>query len=227
MMSMLSNSEFSVLVARPRIHSLKSPRIDLRSARCAGRGRRTPAAAPGSGARARRCRDGRCRRAAAGRRRRRDRRAGRPRGSHVCHDRSYWLWWAIGNRLRTTLPNRWLPQMAHRRHHPAHAERGADLLGLAGAAGAGADHLLQRDDVGVDRAQDLDDARRHGAAIHAAAAVDVVGGDPHVDVLARRFCLGHCCRSRIHTNGPTIFSHSGRRCHSSSVISSLSTISCS
>ena len=34
-------------------------------------------------------------------------------------------------------------------HDPAHAERRADLLRLARRA-AGADHLLQRDDVGVD-----------------------------------------------------------------------------
>ena len=44
-------------------------------------------------------------------------------------------------------------------------------------AGPGADHFLQRDDVGVDVAQHLGDARRHRAAIHAAAAVDVVGRD--------------------------------------------------
>ena len=43
-------------------------------------------------------------------------------------------------------------QLPRRRHHPAHAERGADLLGVAAALRSGADHLLQRDDVGVDRA---------------------------------------------------------------------------
>ena len=72
--------------------------------------------------------------------------------------------------------------MAHRGHHPAHAERRADLFGLSGASRPGADHFLQRDDVGVDVAQDLDDARRRGAAIHAAAAVNVVGRDPDVDM---------------------------------------------
>ena len=76
---------------------------------------------------------------------------------------------------------------------------------------SGADDLLQRDDVRVDLAQHLGDARRHDAPIHAAAAVDVVGRDADVDARAPRFgLLGHCCRSRIQTNGPTIFSHSGR-----------------
>ena len=36
-------------------------------------------------------------------------------------------------------------QTAGRRHHPAHAERGADLLDVAAAVRAGADHFLQRD----------------------------------------------------------------------------------
>ena len=38
-------------------------------------------------------------------------------------------------------------QVARRRHHPAHAEQRAELLGVAGERRAGADHLLQRDDV--------------------------------------------------------------------------------
>ena len=49
-----------------------------------------------------------------------------------------------------------IPEMTHRRHHPAHAERGADLFRLSGAVGARADDLLQRHDVGVQRADDLD-----------------------------------------------------------------------
>ena len=43
--------------------------------------------------------------------------------------------------------------------------------------GPGADHFLQRDDVGIDRANDLGNAGRVGAAIEAPAAVNVVGGD--------------------------------------------------
>ena len=79
-----------------------------------------------------------------------------------------------------------LAQRAHAVHHPAHAERRADLFGLPGAGRARADHFLQRDDVGVDVAQHLDDARRVDAAIHAAAAMDVVGGDADVDVTRPR-----------------------------------------
>ena len=39
-------------------------------------------------------------------------------------------------------------EMTRRRHHPAHAQRGADLRRLARLQRAGADYLLQRDDVG-------------------------------------------------------------------------------
>ena len=42
-------------------------------------------------------------------------------------------------------------EVPRRRHHPAHAQRRADLGRLAGLERAGADHFLQRDDVGVDR----------------------------------------------------------------------------
>ena len=82
-----------------------------------------------------------------------------------------------------------LAQRAHAVHHPAHAEPGADLLGLPGAGRSRADHFLQRDHVGVDVAQHLDDARRLDAAVHAAAAVDVVGGDPDVSAQADRSLL--------------------------------------
>ena len=68
-------------------------------------------------------------------------------------------------------------QLPRRRHHPAHAERRADLLGVAAAVRAGADHFLQRDDVGVDRAQHRGDALGPRPAVEAAAAMDVVGGD--------------------------------------------------
>ena len=51
-------------------------------------------------------------------------------------------------------------QVAHRRHHPAHAERRADFLGVSRIVGPGADHFLQRDDVGVEAGA----ARRRRAA---------------------------------------------------------------
>ena len=69
-------------------------------------------------------------------------------------------------------------QVARRRHDPAHAEQRAELLGVPGRRLAGANHFLQGDDVGVDAADDLGDAGWIGAAVKAAAAVDVVGGDP-------------------------------------------------
>jgi hypothetical protein len=73
------------------------------------------------------------------------------------------------------------PEMADRGHHPAHADRRADLFGLSGSSRSGPDHFLQRHDVGIDVAQDLDDAVRCGTAIHAAAPVNVVGRDSDVD----------------------------------------------
>src|SRR5215212_2459664 len=42
---------------------------------------------------------------------------------------------------------------------------------------SGSDHLLQRNDVGIDRANDLGGSRRIRPAVEAAAAVDVVSGD--------------------------------------------------
>ena len=69
-------------------------------------------------------------------------------------------------------------QQPRRRHDPAHAERGANLLGVPAAVRPRADDFLQRDDVGVDGAQDADDAFGPRAAVETAAAVDVVGGDP-------------------------------------------------
>ena len=113
-----------------------------------------------------------------------------------------------------------LPELSHRVHHPAHPERGADLRSLIDSRRTRADDFLQRDHIGVQLADHVGNARRDGAAVHAPASVNVVGRDPHVNVLAR--LVGHCCRSRIHTNGPTTFSHSGRRSHSASVTSSLS-----
>ncbi len=49
-------------------------------------------------------------------------------------------------------------QVAHRRHHPAHAQPRADLFRLTRACRARADDLLQRDDVRVHFAQHVDDA---------------------------------------------------------------------
>ena len=71
-------------------------------------------------------------------------------------------------------------EMTGRRHHPAHAQCGADLGGLARLERARADHLLQRDDVGVDRRQHRGDSLRTGTSVEAAAAMDVVGHHPQL-----------------------------------------------
>ena len=78
------------------------------------------------------------------------------------------------------------PQLPRRRHHPAHAEGRAEPLGVAGAGQPGPDHFLQRDDVRVDRGEHRGDALGAHAPVEAAAAVDVVGRDAQVDVIARR-----------------------------------------
>jgi hypothetical protein len=72
------------------------------------------------------------------------------------------------------------PQLARRRHHPSHAERGAELFGVSGTRRAGADDLLQRDHVGVDRGEHGRDAVGTHPAVEPAAAMDVVGDDPQV-----------------------------------------------
>jgi hypothetical protein len=51
-------------------------------------------------------------------------------------------------------------ELSHGRHHPAHAERGADLLRLSRPARSGANHLLQGDDVGADLRQHPGNAGR-------------------------------------------------------------------
>ena len=139
----------------------------------------------------------------------------------VVHDRE-----AAHDHVAEEMP----PKMPHRRHHPAHAERRADLLRLTGPRRPRADDFLQRDDVGVDVAKHFRDPRRRDAAVHAPRSMDVVGGDPQIDVpaaaagIARR--AAHCCRSRIQMNGPTmLFPHRSRAARLRSVISSLSSTS--
>ena len=121
------------------------------------------------------------------------------------------------------------PQMPHRRHHPAHPERRADLLGLTGPRRPRADDLLQRHDIGVDVAKHFGNPRRRDTAVHAPRSVDVVGRDSQVDLAAAAAGIthgaAHCCRSRIQMNGPSSFSQSGRAFQALSVISSLSSTS--
>ena len=71
-------------------------------------------------------------------------------------------------------------QVARRRHDPAHAERGAEFGGLSGLERAGADHFLERDDVGIDHREHARDAFDAGAAVEAAGAMNVVGGDAYL-----------------------------------------------
>ena len=68
-------------------------------------------------------------------------------------------------------------EMPRRRHDPSHAKQRAQFLGMAGGRGTGADHLLEGDDIGVNGANDVGDARRIRAAVEAPAPMDVVGGD--------------------------------------------------
>ena len=79
-------------------------------------------------------------------------------------------------------------EMARRRHHPAHAERGAELGGLAGLQRTGANHFLERDDIGIDRRQHAGDALEPRAAVEAAGAMNVVGGDAHRARALRLVC---------------------------------------
>jgi hypothetical protein len=68
--------------------------------------------------------------------------------------------------------------MPRRRHHPTHAQGGAEFGRLARPPLAGAEHLLQSDRVGVELGEHRGDALRHGARVHAAAAMHVVGRHP-------------------------------------------------
>jgi hypothetical protein len=90
------------------------------------------------------------------------------------------------------------PEQSHRVHHPAHAEQSAERRGLAVFLGPATDHLLQSDHIGVEARQDLGDAVHAGAAIHAAALVDVVGGQAEMPggADARMAGLCHDPRSR-------------------------------
>ena len=99
------------------------------------------------------------------------------RGSQVFHDRSCSSVMGDREAAQDDVAELVAAQLARRRHDPAHAERGADLLGVAAAARPGADHFLQRDDVGVDGAEHGGDALGTRAPVEAAAAMDVVGGD--------------------------------------------------
>ena len=75
------------------------------------------------------------------------------------------------------------PQVPRRRHHPAHPQQRAKLFRVALRGGSGANHLLQRDDVGVDSSDDLGDAGRVGAPVEPAAAMNVVGRDSQLSPL--------------------------------------------
>ena len=68
-------------------------------------------------------------------------------------------------------------QMTRRRHHPSHADERADFLGVPLRVRAGADDFLERNHIRVDRPDDFGHAGRIGPPVHAAAAMDVVGGD--------------------------------------------------
>jgi hypothetical protein len=68
-------------------------------------------------------------------------------------------------------------QVSRRRHHPPHTKLRAELFRLAARRRPGADHLLERHDVGIHRADDVGDPGGARAPVEAAAAMDVVSGD--------------------------------------------------
>jgi len=68
-------------------------------------------------------------------------------------------------------------KLARGRHHPAHAERSAEFFRVADAARSGADHLLQRDDIGVDRGEHGGDPIGPRAPVESPTPMDVVGDD--------------------------------------------------
>ena len=183
---MLLRRSASTSAARPRDHSLKSPSTIFGRAR-AGRGPRPPAAAPGTGARAAPCRGARCRPGATRPSPRSIATRWLQRGSQVFHDRSSCACSRIGNRLSTTLPN-WCRRSSRvgaiTQPMPSAAP---SSLGVAGAGQPGPDRLpaARRCPASIVASTA---AMRSGrvAPIQAAAAVDVVGRDAQVDVIARR-----------------------------------------
>ena len=74
------------------------------------------------------------------------------------------------------------PESARRRHHPAHAQRGADLLGVAAPAWSGPDDLLEGDDVRSDPLKHRRDSERQDPSVESTRPVDVVSHDPKVDL---------------------------------------------
>ena len=68
-------------------------------------------------------------------------------------------------------------QMARGRHHPPHPEQRAELLRVPAVTRPRTDDFLQRDDVGVDDADQGGGAIGARASIEAAAAMNVVGRD--------------------------------------------------
>jgi hypothetical protein len=79
-------------------------------------------------------------------------------------------------------------QQTRRRHDPSHAERGPDRLGVPAAAGPGAHDLLQRHDIGANRAQHVNNPIGARAPVETAAAMDVVGDDAQREGRAGSHC---------------------------------------
>ena len=69
-------------------------------------------------------------------------------------------------------------QVPGRRHHPTHAERRAELLGVPAIPRSGTHHFLQGDHVRINRTQHRGDTTGTGPAIEAAASMNVVGRYP-------------------------------------------------
>jgi hypothetical protein len=68
-------------------------------------------------------------------------------------------------------------KMADRGHDPAHPQRCTNFFRVPRAVRAGANDLLQGDDIGMQTAEDVDGPVRQRAAIHSPTAMDVIGDD--------------------------------------------------
>ena len=99
-------------------------------------------------------------------------------------------------------------ELPGRRHDPAHPQRRADLLEMAGAVESRADHFLQRDDVGIDGREDVGDALGSRPAVEAPGAMDVVRRHAQVDPRPGHARYGTC---RSEPNTKSFARAAGRR----------------
>lgn len=96
------------------------------------------------------------------------------------------------------------PQLPGRSHDPAHAELGAQLLGVTGSRTPGPDDLLEGNQVWIDRREHFCYSFGSLPAVQADGPVDVVGDDAQVDrpprgVHVHMIVPGECQMGRLRT----------------------------